>query len=165
MIGWILLFAVCVGLLRGVDLFQSFARGAWEGMQSAVRVAPYLAATMAAVNILRTSGFPERVFSLFSPVTERLGVSPEILSIIFMRPLSGAASLGMLKEVLLKSGPDSKTGLIASTMMASGETVLYTCAVYLSAAGVKKSGYIIPVALIGWGVGCVISVLLFMHSP
>ena len=46
-------------------------------------------------------------------------------------------------------------------MMGSGETVLYTCALYLAAAGVKKSRYIIPASLLGWIVDCAVAGCFF----
>ena len=83
------------------------------------------------------------------------------MPLLIMRPLSGSASLALLGDILRAYGPDSRTGLVASAMMGSGETVLYTCAVYLSAAGIKKSRYIIPVSLAGWIAGCVTAGLFF----
>ena len=59
----------------------------------------------------------------------------------------------MLKTLLADYGPDSPIGLTASVMMGSSETVFYTCAVYLGAAGVKKSRHAIPCALIAWLAG------------
>ena len=70
----------------------------------------------------------------------------------------------MLSDILTQYGPDSRTGLVASAMMGSGETILYTCAVYLSAAGISKSRYIIPVALTGWLAGCIMAGLFFPES-
>ena len=73
--------------------------------------------------------------------------------LFLLRPLSGSASLAVLKTILADYGPDSPIGLTASVMMGSSETVFYTCAVYLGAAGVKKSRHAIPCALIAWLAG------------
>lgn len=57
-------------------------------------------------------------------------------------------------------GVDSKLGIIASTIMASTETTLYTIAVYTSVVGVKKTRFVLLAALIGDLVGILMSVMI-----
>ena len=57
-------------------------------------------------------------------------------------------------------GVDSKIGLMASTIMGSTETTLYTIAIYTSVVKVKKNRGILIAALIGDVVGMLISVVL-----
>lgn len=57
-------------------------------------------------------------------------------------------------------GVDSKIGLMASTIMGSTETTLYTIAIYTSIVKIKKSRGIIIAALIGDIVGMLISVVI-----
>ena len=59
-----------------------------------------------------------------------------------------------------KYGVDSNLGMIASTIMGSTETTLYTIAIYTSVVKVKKSRGILIAALIGDFVGMLISVVL-----
>ena len=54
-----------------------------------------------------------------------------------------------------------KYGLIASTIMGSTETTLYTIALYTSAVGVKKTRFILVAALIGDIIGILISVTIW----
>ena len=161
MIAWILLGAAFVGYLRGVDLFEAFSRGAEAALKSAVRIIPYLAATFMALRVMEQSGLLEVLCGVIEPATELLGLPQGAAPLVLLRPLSGSASLALLGDILNQYGPDSRTGLVASAMMGSGETVLYTCAVYLSAAGIHKSRYIIPVSLVGWLAGCVTAGLFF----
>lgn len=58
-------------------------------------------------------------------------------------------------------GVDSKLGLIASTIMGSTETTLYTIAVYTSVVGVKKTRFVLVAALIGDLVGMLASVIIW----
>ena len=90
---------------------------------------------------------------LLSPALAFAGIPRETIPLMLMRPLSGSASLAMLKTVLDACGPDSRAGLVACVMMGSSETVFYTCGVYLAAAGVKKSRYTVPCALLAWLAG------------
>ena len=57
-------------------------------------------------------------------------------------------------------GVDSKLGLIASTIMGSTETTLYTIAVYTSVVGIKKIRYVLIAALIGDLIGMITSVII-----
>lgn len=57
-------------------------------------------------------------------------------------------------------GVDSKIGLIASTIMGSTETTLYTIAIYTSVVKIKKTRGILVAALIGDFVGMLISVVI-----
>jgi spore maturation protein B len=45
-------------------------------------------------------------------------------------------------------GPDSYVGRVAAVMLGSTETTFYTIAVYFGSAGVHKTRYAIPAALI-----------------
>ena len=57
-------------------------------------------------------------------------------------------------------GVDSKFGIIASIIMGSTETTLYTIAVYTSVVGVKKIRFVLVAALIGDLVGILTSVAI-----
>lgn len=161
MIAWMLACVVILGYVKRVDIFDAFSAGAKEGMNSAVSIIPFLAASLTALRVLEASGAMESLFALCEPVLSLLGLPSGVIPLFVIRPLSGSASLALLQDILNEYGPDSRTGLIASAMMGSGETVLYTCAVYLSAAGIKKSAYVIPASLLGWTAGCIVSGLFF----
>ena len=57
-------------------------------------------------------------------------------------------------------GVDSKIGMIASTIMGSTETTLYTIAIYTSVVKIKKTRGILIAALIGDTVGMLTSVAI-----
>jgi len=58
-------------------------------------------------------------------------------------------------------GVDSKLGLIASTIMGSTETTLYTIAIYTSVVGIKKIRFVLLAGLIGDLVGMLSSVAIW----
>ena len=45
-------------------------------------------------------------------------------------------------------GPDSYVGRVAAVMLGSTETTFYTIAVYFGSAGIRKTRYAIPAALV-----------------
>lgn len=164
MIGWLLGISILIGCWKKTDVFRSFSQGAKEGLQNAIQILPALAVTLTAIRVFESSGIMEECIRLLSPLASVLGLPQGVMPLLLLRPLSGSASLSMLGDILTQYGPDSRTGLVASAMMGSGETILYTCAVYLSAAGISKSRYIIPVALAGWMAGCIMAGLFFPES-
>ena len=51
-------------------------------------------------------------------------------------------------ELIARYGPDSYTGRVAAVMLGSTETTFYTVSVYFSAAGISRTRYVIPAALL-----------------
>ena len=54
-------------------------------------------------------------------------------------------------------GPDSLIGRTVAVMLGSTETTFYTISVYFGAAGIKKTRYTIPAALIADFVGFLVA--------
>lgn len=161
MIAWLLVITVTAGYLRRVNVFSALSDGAMEGMKTAATVLPCLASTLMALSVLSSSGLLDQLCRVLSPAMRLFGLPEGVMPLFLMRPLSGSASLATLSQIMSQYGPDSRTGLVACAMMGSGETVLYTCSLYLAAAGVKKSRYIIPASLAGWVAGCITAGLFF----
>ena len=152
MTAWLLAIAMVIAMIRRVEVYTAFTAGAREGMETAMRILPGLAAISVALRMLEASGLMHALCGALAPVAAWLGLPEGVMPLLLLRPLSGSASLGMLADILRQYGPDSRTGLVASAMMGSGETVLYTCALYLAAAGVKtrrkanRRSYSLPAA-------------------
>ena len=151
----ILFFLCCIGVgaARRTPLYDSFAEGAKEGLQTALGILPSLIAMLCAIRAFSASGLMDILGQALYPVLRIFGIPRETLPLMLLRPLSGSASLAALKDILRACGPDSRAGLVASVMMGSSETVFYTCGVYLAAAGVKKTRHVSPCALLAWLAG------------
>ena len=104
-------------------------------------------ALLTAVYMLRASGVLEPVAALMAPLLEPMGVPPETVSLLLVRPISGSGALGVGAELISTYGPNSAIGRTAAVMLGSTETTFYTIAVYFGSAGVKKTRYAIPAAL------------------
>lgn len=144
-----------VGLFRRVPVYDTFVEGAKEGLKAAVRVIPFLVAMLPAIALLQVSGVLGALVNLLSPLLKALGLPEQVLPLMLMRPFSGSASLAMLEATLKATPPDGYIGRTASTLLGSSETVFYTVALYLGAAGVKRSRYIVPAALLAWLAGSI----------
>lgn len=150
-----LLFCLAAGAARRVPVYDAFLEGAREGLKNARDILPALIAMLCAIRAFSACGLMDALCGVLSPVFAPLGIPRETLPLMLLRPLSGSASLAMLRDILADWGPDSRVGLVASVMMGSSETVFYTCGIYLGAAGVKKSRHIIPCALAAWLAGSI----------
>ncbi len=129
------------------EYFESFIRGAREGLKSSISLLPTLVALMVAISMLRASGASELISRAISPVTDRIGVPHEILGLLVVRPFSGSASNAAYASLLKELGADSFPSLCASVIMGSSDTLVYVISVYFSSVGIKKSRYAFPVAI------------------
>ena len=68
--------------------------------------------------------------------------------LLLIRPISGSAALAVGPELMQQYGVDSQIGRTAAVMLGSTETTFYTVSVYFGAAGIKRTRYTIPAALI-----------------
>ncbi|MCT4593649.1 MAG: spore maturation protein [Anaeromicrobium sp.] len=136
------------GLIKGVDIYEAFVEGAKEGVNTAIRIMPYLIGIFLAIGIFRTSGAMDFFIKITGFITDTFNIPKELTPLIIMRPISGSGALGVVKDIINTHGPDSFIGRVASTMMGSAETIFYTMAVYFGAIGIKKSRHTMWAALI-----------------
>ena len=144
-------FTICgvalYGAFHRVDVYSSLVQGAGEGLSTLVRIVPSLVGLMTAVYMLRASGALELAAQALAPLLERVGLDPELLPLMLVRPISGSAALGVGAELISTYGPDSQLGRTAAVMLGSTETTFYTIAVYFGAVGITRTRYAVPAAL------------------
>ena len=144
-------FTICgvalYGAFHRVDVYSSLVQGAGEGLSTLVRIVPSLVGLMTAVYMLRASGALELAALALAPLLERVGLDPELLPLMLVRPISGSAALGVGAGLISTYGPDSQLGRTAAVMLGSTETTFYTIAVYFGAVGITRTRYAVPAAL------------------
>ena len=136
-------------MTRRVDVYSALTRGAGEGLKVMTGILPAMVGLLTAVSMLRASGILEALSGVMTPLFGRLGIPPETVGLLLVRPVSGNAALGLGTELIRTYGPDSVIGRTAAVMLGSTETTFYTVAVYFGAAGVRKTRYAVPAALCG----------------
>lgn len=147
------------GFIKKVPVYDCFVEGAKEGLKSSVKIIPPLIAIFIAIGLFRRSGAMEIIIKMLSPVGNLMGVPEEVMPLFIIKPISGSASLAVLKDIIASNGPDSFIGRVASTMMGSAETIVYTMAVYFGAIGVKNSRHTLPAALVSHLAGTIASLV------
>ena len=156
----VIFFVVGYGMVSGVKVYETFLKGAKDGLQVVVDIVPTLVGLMMAVGILRTSGFFEMLGGVIGPVTENFGLPAQIVPLLIVKLFSSSAATGLVLDIFKSAGPDSYVGMITSILMSCTETVFYTMSVYFLAAKVTKTGYTLKGALISTLAGTIISVIL-----
>ncbi len=143
----ILLLCACAGLYRRINVYDALTDGAAGGLRLLKTILPTLIVLLTAIGMLRASGVFDLLTAFLSPLCARLGLPPETLPLILVRPFSGSAALAVGAELMGTYGVDSQIGRTAAVMLGSTETTFYTISVYFSAAGIRRTRYTLPASL------------------
>ena len=145
----ILLLLACLAALRKKEnAYSLLIDGAGEGLKLLLTLVPTLILLLTAVSMLRASGAMEMLSKFCAPVFKVFGIPPETAILVLIRPISGSAALAIGTQLMTQYGVDSQIGRTVAVMLGSTETTFYTISVYFGAAGIKKTRYTIPAALI-----------------
>lgn len=154
----IILIIIVYGLIEKNKVFDTFLDGAKEGIEVVLSIFPTLIGLFMAIGALRSSGVLDLIVRFLTPLLNYIHFPSEIMPLALIRPISGSASIAVATDIMKNYGVDSKIGIIASTIMGSTETTLYTIAIYTSAVGIKKTRFVLAAALIADVVGIFVSV-------
>ena len=144
----LLLLASLIALYRKESTYDILLLGAKDGLQLLVSIVPALVLLLTAVSALRASGAVEALSALLSPIFRFVGIPPETALLVLIRPISGSAALAVGADLMAQYGVDSQIGRTVAVMLGSTETTFYTVSVYFSAAGIRKTRYTVPAALL-----------------
>ena len=153
-------YVVAYGLCKGRNVYQAFVEGAKGGFHTALGILPTLVGLLAAVGVLRASGFLDLISGLLKTLLKGTGFPAELLPLVIVRLFSNSAATGLALDLFKAHGPDSTQGLLASLFLSSTETVFYTMSIYFMSVKIKKTRYTLPGALLATLAGIVASVVL-----
>jgi len=145
---FLLLIAAAAALRRKESAYDLLLSGAADGLKLLVSIVPALILLLTAVSMLRASGAMEIISTVLAPVFRFFGIPPETALLVMIRPISGSAALAVGADLMAQYGVDSQIGRTVAVMLGSTETTFYTISVYFGAAGIQKTRYTIPAALI-----------------
>ena len=149
----ILLTAALGALRKKENAYDLLLEGAAQGLKLLCSLVPALILLLTAVHMLKASGAVELLSRLLTPLFSLFGIPPETAMLVLIRPISGSAALAVGADLMAEYGADSLVGRTAAVMLGSTETTFYTVSVYFSAAGIQKTRYTIPAALLADFVG------------
>jgi len=145
---FILLLCLCARY-RGEYLYEPLRIGAREGLDLLKSVYCSLVALLAAFHMLQQSGFTGQLTLWLTPVCRAVGIPPQVLPIMLVRPFSGSAALAAATDIITAYGADSLIGRTAAVMLGSTETTFYTMTVYLAKVNIKPPKHILLCAVAG----------------
>ena len=155
----LLLFSAALAITKKENPYALLLDGAKDGLKLLRTLIPTLILLLTAVTMFRSSGAAELLSDFLAPVFRFFGIPPETAILVLIRPISGSAALAVGAELMRTYGVDSQIGRTAAVMLGSTETTFYTISVYFGAAGIKKTRYTIPAALLADLTGFIVASL------
>ena len=144
----LLFFCCAVALGKRENAYELMLQGAGEGLRLLLSIVPTLVLLLTVVTMLRASGAMELLTGWLAPILRFVGIPPETAMLVLIRPISGSAAMAVAADLMTTYGVDSQIGRTAAVMLGSTETTFYTISVYFGAAGIRRTRYTVPAALI-----------------
>ena len=132
-------------------IFDTFVNGAKNGINTGVKLFPYVLAMLVAISFFRNSGLFEIVSNWIAFGFSQVGVSKEItdgLPVAMLRPFSSGGSRGFMLDAMNSAGADSFTGRLVCIFQCSAETTFYVIAVYFGSVNIKNTRYTLATMLL-----------------
>ena len=156
----IIFFIVLYGVIKKVNIYNSFIKGAKEGLEIGINIFPSILAIIFSSRILISSGFINFFLDILSPALNLLSFPKEVFPLAILRPISGNASLSIMIDIFKNYGPDSFLGMLSSTLQGCTDTTLYIISLYFGTIVIKKIRYSLYVGLLVDLIGIIVSVIL-----
>jgi spore maturation protein B len=137
---------VVVAVIKKVNVFSSFTRGAGDAVKFIFNLLPTLAAIFIMCELFETSGLSDLLTNLIEPVMTALGIPAECGKLILIKPFSGSGSLTYLNKIIAECGADSYPARCACVLYGSSETVFYLSAIYFSSS--KSKNTFLPIIIV-----------------
>lgn len=140
-----------LGVVKKINLYETFIDGAKEGFQIAIKIIPYLVGILVAIGIFRSSGTLELITDGIGQLVVMTGFDNrwvDALPTALLKPLSGGGARGMMIDTMEAYGPDSFAGRLSSIFRGATETTFYIIAVYFGSVNIKKTRYAITAGLL-----------------
>ncbi|WEG14982.1 spore maturation protein [Pullulanibacillus sp. KACC 23026] len=161
---WIVPMLIAIVLFHGtvkrVPTYEAFVDGGKDGFEIAISIIPYLVGMLVSIGVFRASGAMDAFVHLLQPALKYIGVPPEVVPQILIRPISGNGALGMMTDIIHTHGPDSFLGNLSSTLQGATDTTFYIITVYFGAVGIRKIGYAMKVGLLADLAGAVAAIVI-----
>lgn len=148
--GVIIMF-LSAGLVKKINMYETFIEGARDGFKTAVTIIPYLVAILVAIGVFRASGAMDALTAVATKAVAACGCDTqwvEALPTALMKPLSGSGSRGLMVDLMATHGPDAFVSRVSAAIQGSTDTMFYVIAVYFGSVGVRKTRYAVPYALL-----------------
>ena len=107
------------GISKKTPIYDVFIEGAKEGLKTCIDILPFIIGIFIAIEALTSSGAMDFIEKISKPVFDFLRIPEDLISLIFLRPVSGSGSLVVAERIMQEVGPDSFAGRAAGVMVGS----------------------------------------------
>ncbi len=154
---------IAVGIVKKVNVYESFIEGAKDGFKTAITIIPYLVAILVAIGVFRASGAMDYIINGIAATLDFMGLDSQFtgaLPTILMKPLSGSGARGMMIDAMNNYGADSFVGRLSSIVQGSTDTTFYVVALYYGSVAIKKIRYTLTYSLFADLMGIITAITL-----
>lgn len=120
----LIFFIVGYGFVSKVKVYETFLKGAKDGLKIVIDIVPTLIGLLVAVGMLRASGFFEMLGGLLGPAAAAVGLPAQLMPLLVVKLFSSSAATGLVLDIFRTSGPDSYAGMLTSILMSCTDTML-----------------------------------------
>lgn len=159
----VIVWFVIAGMVKKINVYDSFIEGAKDGFKTAVGIIPYLIAILVAVGMFRASGAMDWLVRGMGACFAWMGLNTDFVPALptaLMRPLSGSGARGLMVDAMMQYGADSFVGRLVSIVQGSTDTTFYILAVYFGSVNIKNTRYAVVCGLIADFFGILAAIIL-----
>lgn len=150
-------------LRKGVNVFETFIEGAKAGVETSIKIIPYLVGMIVAISVVRNSGVLGLIVSGFAWVFNALGLQTDFVGALptaLMKSLSGSGARAMMIDAIKTYGVDSFVGRLASVLQGASDTTFYIIALYFGSVGIRKTRYAVSYGLLADLIGIIAAIFV-----
>lgn len=150
-------------LRQRVNVFEAFIEGAKGGIDTSLKIIPYLVGMLVAISVVRNSGILGMIVKGFEWLFTALGLPTDFVGALptaLMKPLSGSGSRAMMIDAMTTYGVDSFVGRLSSILQGAADTTFYIVALYFGSVGIRKTRYAIGYGLLADFAGVIAAIFV-----
>lgn len=156
----IILGIVIHGKIKGVDIYDSFVKGAIDGLKATWGILPYIIGIFLAIGIFKSGKGIDMLEFIFKPIAELFSIPKELIGLIIVKPLSGSGALGMYNELVSRVGMGNLVEQMGATIVGASETIFYTMAIYFGSLKIKNTRHTLACAMMSHVAGVLAAVFI-----
>ncbi|EQK40868.1 MULTISPECIES: spore maturation protein [Paraclostridium] len=156
----IILGIVIHGKIKGVDIYDSFVKGAIDGLKATWSILPYIIGIFLAIGIFKSGKGIDMLEFIFKPIAELFSIPKELIGLIIVKPLSGSGALGMYNELVSRVGMGNLVEQMGATIVGASETIFYTMAIYFGSLKIKNTRHTLACAMMSHVAGVLAAVFI-----
>ena len=146
--------------VKKVKIYDAFTEGAKQAVPLLLNIFPYLVTIFILSEIFEQSGLSDKLCDFLSTPFSWLGIPPELIKLVVVKPFSGSGATALFAEILQNNPPDSYVSRCAAVCFGSSETIFYVSAVYFANVKDVKLTSAVLISLVSCFLGVVLSCFL-----